>query len=75
MAKQKKSSARYSKVSADAAGCEFRISVRELELLMQTRGHEGIRELNDSFGGLNGLEEKLKTNLITGKNRNKRSKL
>ncbi|CAF1475082.1 unnamed protein product [Rotaria sordida] len=32
---------------------------------MQTLGHEGIKQLNDMYDGFNGIEQKLKTNLIT----------
>lgn len=53
--------------SAEEAGREFGISLKELENLMQTRGHDGIRELNETYGGLSGMGQKLKTNLITGK--------
>ena len=67
MAKKKKSTADPNAVSAIDAGREFGISLKELETLMQTRGHEGIRELNELYGGLSGLGQKLKTNLITGK--------
>jgi hypothetical protein len=67
MAKKKKSTADPNAVSAADAAREFGISLKELETLMQTRGHEGIRELNDLYGGLSGLGQKLKTNLITGK--------
>jgi magnesium-transporting ATPase (P-type) len=45
---------------------EFDISCHDLELLMQTHNHDSIKELNDTFAGLHGLEKKLHTNLITG---------
>ena len=69
MAKKKKSTAAQDELLAAtaAAGREFGISLKELEVLMQTRGQEGIKELNDTYGGLSGLGQKLKTNLITGK--------
>lgn len=67
MAKKKKSNAGQDELSPSAAGQEFGISLKELQGLMQTRGHEGIRDLNDNYGGLSGLGQKLKTNLITGK--------
>lgn len=68
MAKKKRSSAdNDSSAAAAEAAREFGISLRELETLMQTRGHEGIKELNETYGGLSGLVQKLKTNLITGK--------
>jgi hypothetical protein len=66
MAKKKKTVADPNALSAGEAGREFGISLKELETLMQTRGHEGIKELNDTYGGLSGLGQKLKTNLITG---------
>jgi len=53
-------------LAAISAGREFGISLKELETLMQTRGHEGVRELNEIYGGLSGLGQKLKTNLVTG---------
>jgi hypothetical protein len=67
MAKKRKSIADQNTLSASEAGREFGISLKELENLMQTRGHEGIKELNETYGGLSGLGQKLKTNLITGK--------
>ncbi|CAF0797946.1 unnamed protein product [Rotaria sordida] len=66
MAKKKKTTAGHNNLTAEEAGREFGLSVRELEALMQTRGHEGIQELNETYGGLSGLAQKLKTNLITG---------
>ncbi|CAF3512193.1 unnamed protein product [Adineta steineri] len=33
---------------------------------MQTHQHDGIKEFNETFGGLYGLEKRLKTNLKTG---------
>jgi Ca2+ transporting ATPase len=45
---------------------EFDISCEDLEFLMQIHNHDGIKELNEKFGGLHGLEKKLQTNLITG---------
>jgi len=44
----------------------FGISRQDLEFLMQTHNHDGIKELNETFGGLHSLEKKLQTNLITG---------
>ncbi len=67
MAKKKKSSAGQDEISAQAAGRQFGIALKELETLMQTRGHEGVKDLNETYGGLSGLGQKLKTNLITGK--------
>ncbi|CAF3048384.1 unnamed protein product, partial [Rotaria sp. Silwood2] len=66
MAKKKKSTDDHADSSSEYAGREFGISIQELETLMQTRGHEGIQQLNETYGGLSGLEQKLKTNLITG---------
>jgi Ca2+ transporting ATPase len=67
MAKKKKGTADPNAVSAEEAGREFGISLKELETLMQTRGHEGVKEVNETYGGLSGLGQKLKTNLISGK--------
>ncbi|CAF1600720.1 unnamed protein product [Adineta ricciae] len=45
----------------------FKISREDLEHLMQTYHHDGLRELNsEAFGGLTGLEKKLQTNFISG---------
>ncbi|CAF1073719.1 unnamed protein product [Adineta ricciae] len=66
MAKKRKSNAGQDEISPLAASQEFGISLKELQGLMQTRGHEGVRDLNDNYGGLSGLGQKLKTNLITG---------
>jgi Ca2+ transporting ATPase len=67
MAKKKKGTADPNAVSAEEAGREFGISLKELETLMQTRGHEGVKEINETYGGLSGLGLKLKTNLIAGR--------
>jgi hypothetical protein len=67
MAKKKKSNAGHNDISAEEAGREFGISLKELETLMQTGVPEGIKELNETYGGLSGLGQKLKTNLINGK--------
>lgn len=67
MAKKKKSVADPNAISAEEAGREYGISLQELETLMQTRGHDGVKELNETYGGLSGLGQKLKTNLITGR--------
>ncbi len=69
MAKKKKSVIDQNIRSAEEAGREYGISLKELETLMQTRGHEGVKEINETYGGLSGLGQKLKTNLITGKER------
>ncbi|UJR37748.1 hypothetical protein I4U23_030442 [Adineta vaga] len=45
---------------------EFNISRQDLELLMQTYHDDGLKELNETFGGLSGLEQKLQTNFLTG---------
>ncbi|CAF3597806.1 unnamed protein product [Rotaria sp. Silwood1] len=66
MAKRKKSTADDNDLSSEDAHPQFGISIQELEKLMQTRGHEGIKELKEIHGGLSGIEQKLKTNLITG---------
>ncbi|CAF3879115.1 unnamed protein product [Adineta steineri] len=68
MAKKKKATDGHDDQSAAAAAREFGITYKELEVLMQTRGHEGVKEINDTYGGLSGLGQKLKTNLITGLN-------
>lgn len=67
MAKKKKSVPDPNALSMMEAARQFEISLKELETLMQTRGHEGIRELNETYGGLSGLALKLKTNLINGR--------
>jgi hypothetical protein len=66
MRTKKKSNAGHDDLSGEAAGHEFGISIEELETLMQRRGDESIQELNETYGGLSGLEQKLKTNLING---------
>ncbi|CAF3421639.1 unnamed protein product [Rotaria sp. Silwood2] len=65
MAKKKESSAGRYNVSGEEVAREFDISLPELDELIKTRGPDGIRKLNEMYGGLNGLEQKLKTNLIT----------
>jgi len=67
MAMKKKSTAGHNDLSGEEAGREFGISIEKLKTLMQTRGGESIQKLNETYGGLSGLEQKLKTNLITGK--------
>jgi hypothetical protein len=67
MAKKKKSMQENNNVLSEEAAREFGISLKDLEVLMQTRGHDGVREINDIHGGLSGLGQKLKTNLISGK--------
>ena len=70
MAKKKKGAAAAAAdanaLSAIEAGREFGIALKELETLMQTRGQDGVKDLNENYGGLSGLGQKLKTNLITG---------
>ena len=67
MAKKKKTAGHdQNDLAAISAGREFGISLKELETLMQTRDHDEIRELNEVYGGLSGLGQKLKTNLVTG---------
>jgi hypothetical protein len=67
MAKKKKTTDENNVNLSEEAGREFGISLKELETLMQTRGHDGVKEINEIHGGLSGLGQKLKTNLITGK--------
>jgi hypothetical protein len=67
MATKKKSIADSNDLSGEEAGHKFGISVQELEMLMQRRGDEGTKELNEKYGGLSGIEQKLKTNLVNGK--------
>ena len=45
---------------------EFDVSRQDLEFLMQTHHHDGLKELHETFGGLPSLEKRLQTNLITG---------
>ncbi|CAF0953793.1 unnamed protein product [Adineta steineri] len=61
MATKKKSTA-----GSNETGHEYGISIEELETLMQTRDDKGIKELNERYGGLSGIEQKLKTNLLNG---------
>lgn len=67
MAKKKKATTDDDARLAEEARREFGISLKELQNLMQTRGREGVEELNSTYGGLTGLGQKLKTNLIAGK--------
>ena len=67
MAKKKKNTVDDNAVSTQEAAREFGISLKDLTTLMQTRGHEGINDLNEKFAGLSGMGQRLKTNLITGK--------
>ena len=67
MAKKKKATHVANDISPEQARQEFGISLDGLKSLMQTRGHDGMIQLNETFGGLSGLGEKLKTNLINGK--------
>ncbi len=73
MAKKKKNTQENNDISVEEAGKQFGISLKNLETLMQTRGHDGIKELNEIHGGLSGLGQKLKTNLITGKYRKRKN--
>ncbi|CAF1373383.1 unnamed protein product [Rotaria sordida] len=66
MATKKKPTDDHNDSSSEHARREFGIFVQELETLMGTRGREGIKEFNETYGGLNGIEQKLKTNLING---------
>lgn len=45
---------------------DFDISCQDLAYLMQLHNQDGLKELNETYGGLVGLEKKLQTNLITG---------
>jgi len=45
---------------------DFDISCQDLAYLMQLHNQDGVKELNETYGGLVGLEKKLQTNLITG---------
>ena len=65
MAKKKKTT-QDNNISFEQAAQQFGISLKDLERLMQTRGSDGITELNDIHGGLSGMGQKLKTNLING---------
>ncbi|CAF4356944.1 unnamed protein product, partial [Rotaria sordida] len=65
MTKEKKSTTVDNDFSSEDARHRFGISIQELEKLMQTRGHEGVKQLNDIYDRLSGIEQKLKTNLIT----------
>jgi hypothetical protein len=64
MGTKKKSTGGHNDLSAEEAGRKFEISIGELKRLMETRG---VKELNERYGGLSGIEQKLKTNLINGK--------
>ena len=66
MAKKKKNAADSNDMSAAEAGQKFGISLKDLKTLMQTRGQDGVKELNEIHGGSSAVGEKLKTNLITG---------
>jgi len=66
MAKKKKNTQENNDISSEEASRQFGVSLKDLKTLMQTRGIDGIRELNDIHGGLSGLGQKLKTNLIHG---------
>jgi len=70
MAKKKKSAnsatAETNNLNSEEASREFSISLKELEVLMQTRGQDGMKILNETYGGLTGLGQKLKTNLASG---------
>ncbi|CAF4498696.1 unnamed protein product [Rotaria sp. Silwood2] len=66
MAKKKNFTVGSNDVSAEEAEREFGISLQELKTLMNIRGRESLRELNETYDGFSGLGYKLKTNLITG---------
>ena len=70
MGKKKNSNAPPT-ISPEEAAREFTVTSKQLSTLMQTRGHDGVKEMEEKFGGFNGLAEKLKTNLITGKSNGK----
>lgn len=67
MAKKKKITNEQNELAQREAARQFGIALKELETLMQTRGHEGVKELNDIYGGLSGLGQKLKSNLVAGR--------
>ncbi len=64
MGKKKKSTQEINEIAREDAEKQYGISLKDLETLMQARG---IEELQDIHGGVGGLGQKLKTNLITGK--------
>ena len=66
MAKKKKNTEENNARMMEEASKQFGISLKDLESLMQTRGQEALREINDIHGGLTGVGQKLKTNLISG---------
>lgn len=67
MAKKKKNNTQGNhELAVEDASKQFGIALKDLENLMQTRGQDGIREINDIHGGLTGVGQKLKTNLIHG---------
>ncbi|CAF0795587.1 unnamed protein product [Adineta steineri] len=70
MAKKRKADQANLDALSEEAGREFGISLKDLKTLMQTRGHDGVRELNEIHGGLSGIGQRLKTNLITGLSEN-----
>ncbi|CAF1067728.1 unnamed protein product, partial [Didymodactylos carnosus] len=63
--KSKSTAADSLQLTADAQK-EYKITLQELELLMQTRGREGMEILQNAHGGIQGVGEKLKTNIISG---------
>lgn len=67
MAKKKKNTQGNHELAVEDASKQFGIALKDLENLMQTRGQDGMREINDIHGGLSGIGQKLKTNLISGK--------
>ena len=68
MPKKEKPTQENNDILPEEADQEFGISLNCIKELMETRGHDGIIMVNASLGGLAGLAEKLKTNLITGIN-------
>lgn len=66
MSKKTKSGTDSTALTSIQAERQFGITLKELENLMQTRGSDGVKQLQEVFGGINGLEQKLKTNSITG---------
>ncbi|XP_065058957.1 plasma membrane calcium-transporting ATPase 1-like [Rhopilema esculentum] len=61
-------SRRSSRDDVDGAvdGAEFNVSVEELKYLMKQRGEDGIKALDEKFGGVRGLLRSLRTSSIEG---------
>jgi len=63
---KKKKDTQESDMASEEAAKQFGVALKDLEKLMQTRGYDGIQMLNENYGGLSGMGQKLKTNLIAG---------